>query len=70
MNDGTMKSYKEFLSEAPIDSKKKKASKLVKDLQNTLVEIQRESSMQSTASDIGKIIPQLSDINEVIKKLN
>jgi len=64
-----MKTVKQFLNEATIDSKKKKASKLVKDLQNALVEIQRESSMQSTASDIGKIIPQLSDINDTIKKL-
>lgn len=65
-----MKNFQNFLQEATIDSKKKKASKLVKDLQNALVEIQRESSVQSTAKDIGKIIPQLSDINEVIKKLN
>jgi len=64
-----MKTYNEFLIEAQIDNKKKKASKLIKDLQTTLVEIQRESSMQATASDIGKIMPQLSNINDIIKKL-
>lgn len=65
-----MKTYTDLILESPLDNKKKKAIKLIKDLQTILVEIQKESDFRSTAKDIGKIMPQLQTVIDTIKRLN